>query len=96
MAHPDQYTPDDHRSSTDQSPPKVSDRQAQEIAEDLDNDTLEADADTGGEVRTPEPTDERQGEAGNAYVGREMNDAMKVNPRIEDADRVTDEDDEAR
>lgn len=92
MGHPDQHTPDDHRSSTDQSPPKA--EAQQDLTEDLDDPALKADADTGVEVRTPEPTDERQGEAGNAYMGREMNDAMKVNPRIEDADRVTDEDDE--
>ncbi len=92
MGHPDQTTPDDHRSSTDQSPPEADAHQAQEIAEDLDDDALQADADTGSDVRTPEPEEERQGEAGNAYMGRQMNDAMKVNPRIEDADRVTDED----
>lgn len=90
MGHPDQHTPDDHRSSTDQSPPDAT--PSEDLRDDLDAPDLEADADTGAEVRTPKPTDERQGEAGNAYVGREMDDAMKVNPRIEDADRVTDED----
>lgn len=92
MGHPDQRTPDDHRSSTQQSPPKADAKQAQDIAEDLDDPALEKDADTGSDVRTPEPTEGRQGEAGNAYMGREMKDAMKVNPRIEDADEVTDED----
>ena len=91
--HPDQHTPDDHRSSTDQSPPEADAARAADLAEDLDDPALENDADTGVDVRTPEPAEERQGEAGNAYVGREMDDAMKVNPRIEDADRVTDEDD---
>ena len=91
MGHPDQHTPDDHRSTTDQSPPEAT--HGQDLTDDLDDAALKHDADTGPDVRTPEPTDERQGEAGNAYMGREMNDAMKVNPRIEDADEVTDEDD---
>ena len=49
----------------------------------------------GTEVRA-EPADDRevtrQGEAGNAYVGREMDERLKANPRIEDADKVEPDD----
>lgn len=86
MGHPDQHTPDDHRSATDQSAPKPN--AAQDLADDLGGDALEDAADTGSDVRTPEPEADRQGEAGNAYVGREMSDDMKANPRIENAGRV--------
>ncbi len=86
MGHPDQHTPDDHRSSTDQSAPKPN--VSQDLTDDLSDDALEDAADTGAEVRTPEPDADRQGEAGNAYVGREMREDMKHNARVEDADRV--------
>lgn len=86
MGHLDQHTPGDHRSSTDQSAPKPN--VSADLADDLNDDALEEAADTGPEVRTPEPEADRQGEAGNAYVGREMRDDMKANPRIEDASRV--------
>ena len=86
MGHPDQHTPDDHRSSTHQSAPKPN--VSADLADDLGDDALEEAADTGPSVRTPEPTADRQGEAGNAYVGREMREGMKANPRIEDADKV--------
>lgn len=90
MGHPDQHTPDDHRTSTQQEPP-ASDAD-QDLQDDLDDPALEADADTGSEVRTPEPEGKRQGEAGNTYVGREMDDRLKSSPRPENEDEVTDED----
>lgn len=34
-------------------------------------------------VSTPEPDGERVAEAGNAYVGRQMDDRLKANPRVE-------------
>ena len=34
----------------------------------------------------------RVAEAGNAYVGREMDDALKSSPRVEDRDEAVDED----
>lgn len=40
------------------------------------------------EVRTPSPTQPRTGEAGNDYVGRQMDDDLKANPRVDDARRV--------
>lgn len=90
MGHPDQHTPDQHRSSTDQSAPKPN--ASEDLADDFADPDLKHDADTGPDVRTPEPDADRQGEAGNAYVGREMRDDMKANPRIEDADEVQKED----
>lgn len=86
MGHPDQHTPRDHniRNRDDAPRPNLS----KETAEDLKDDQLEEAADTGTEVRTPAPEDKRQGEAGNTYTGRQMSDALKDNPRIEDADRV--------
>ena len=78
------------RSSTPQRPP-ASDAD-QDLRDDLDDPDLEADADTGPDVRTPETEDERQGEAGNTYVGREMDDRLKSNPRPENEDDVTEDD----
>lgn len=90
MGHPDQKTPNDHRSSTDQDAPTPN--VPQDLADDLQDEDLKEAADTGSDVRTPEPEEERQGEAGNTYVGRQMSDAQKTNPRVEDADRVQDDD----
>lgn len=90
MGHPDQRTPDDHRSSTDQEAPAPN--VSGELADDLQDDDLEEAADTGTDVRVPTPEEKRQGEAGNTYVGRQMSDAQKANPRVEDADRVQKED----
>lgn len=87
MGHPDQQPPDAHRSSTDQSAPKPD--ADQNLQDDLSDPALQDDADTGSGVRTPEPEEPRQGEAGHSYVGRQMDDRMKTNPRIDDADEVT-------
>ncbi len=89
MGHPDQHTPDGHGvTRRDDAPkPQVSDS----LAEDLEDPALEDAADTGATVRTPDPEANRQGEAGNDYVGRQMDDGLKANPRIEDASRVKEE-----
>ncbi len=86
MGHPDQHTPDDHnvKNREDAPAPNLS----KDTAIDLHDDQLEEAADTGADVRAPEPEDKRQGEAGNTYTGRQMSDALKDNPRIDDADRV--------
>jgi hypothetical protein len=86
MGHPDQHTPDDHNITNRDDAP--AENLSKDTAVDLHDDQLEEDADTGSEVRTPEPETKRQGEAGNAYTGRQMSDSLKDNPRIEDADRV--------
>ena len=87
--HSDQEKPDGHTAIDrgDAPPPKPS----KDAAIDLHDEQLEEAADTGSDVRTPEPEAPRQGEAGNTYTGRQMSDALKDNPRIEDADRVTKE-----
>ncbi len=90
MGHPDPHSPGDHRSATSQSAPKPD--ADQDLTDDLAGQDLQHDADTGPDVRAPEPSADRQGEAGNAYVGREMRDDMKANPRIEDADQVQKDD----
>lgn len=85
MAHPDENRPR-------QAPPKG--QRPEAAADDLDDPKLERDASTGTEVRTPDTEGARQGEAGAQYTGRQMDDRLKTNPRVEDADDVT-EDDEA-
>lgn len=91
MGHPDQHSPDDHRSSTDQDAPAPN--VSRDLADDLGDEDLKEAADTGPNVRTPEPEEKRQGEAGHTYVGRQMDDAQKANPRVEDADHVQDDED---
>ena len=90
MGHPDQTTPDDHRSSTSQDAPTPN--VSPDIADDLKDDDLKEAANTGTDVRAPKPGEEnRHGEAGNAYMGRQMRDDQKANPRVDDADVVDDE-----
>lgn len=43
-------------------------------------------------VSTPEPQGKRVAEAGNAYVGRQMDDRLKANPRVEGDGAVDDDD----
>jgi hypothetical protein len=91
MGHPDQKTPKDHRSSTDQDAPAPN--ASPDLADDLKDEKLKEAADTGTTVRAPEPEEKRQGEAGNTYVGRQMSDAEKANPRVKDAERVRKDED---
>ena len=77
--HPDQNTPDSHRY---RAPDSKTPRTTQE------NDAID---ETGANVRTPEPEEKRLGEAGNEYVGRQMDDALKAHPRVDDADEVQEE-----
>ena len=78
--HPDQYTPDSHRySSPDSNKPRVP-AQEQDLPAEAET--------TGTTVRTPEPDEKRLGEAGNEYVGRQLDDDLKANPRVGRAERV--------
>lgn len=89
MGHPDQHTPDDHRTSNREHAPRPDLRQ--ELAEDLDEEELaelQERARTGSTVRAEEPDGKRLGEAGHTYVGRQMDDDLQANPRIEDQDDV--------
>jgi hypothetical protein len=80
MNRPDQNTPE-----------TPTPNRSNDASIDLHDDQLEEAGGTGTGVSTPEPEEPRQGEAGNTYTGRQMSDALKDNPRVEDADRVTKE-----
>ena len=49
---------------------------------------------TGETVSTPEPDGARIAEAGNAYMGRELDDDLQSSERVLDGDRAETEDDE--
>ena len=85
--HPDQKTPDTHRYRAPDSKPPAPER-APDQAQDL---PPEAEV-THENVRAPEPEKGRLGEAGHTYTGRHMDDALKANPRSEDARRVRPDD----
>lgn len=87
--HPDQDTPDGHRtqasSSAESDAPRPPDLSQQ--AED-DSGTSDRGAPAAVEVEDGA----RVAEAGNAYVGRQMDDRLKSGPRVEDGDEAVDED----
>lgn len=77
--HPDQYTPDSHRyRAADSNPTKPE----QDQDSDAIDRAVENDSDEPGSA--PEVEGGRQAEAGNAYVGRTMDDSLKANPRVDD------------
>ena len=78
--HPDQRTPDSHRHTTSDS--QAARRPAQDQGE------ADPDASAAAEVEDGA----RVAEAGNAYVGRELDDDLKSSPRVEDGDEAVDED----
>jgi hypothetical protein len=84
--HPDQFTPDDHRTTADNSADTGADQAmpAQLPAEDQHLSGSAADV-TSQNVATPQTEGARTGEAGNSYMGREMDDDLKANPRVDDA-----------
>jgi hypothetical protein len=85
MGHPDQHTPDDHRTSNREDAPEPNIRE--ELEEDLDPQArreLEERADTGSNVRTDEPDEGRTGEIGHTYMGRTMDDDLKADKRPRD------------
>lgn len=88
--HPDQSTPPDHheKSTQSQSEPDVPRKPeiSQEAEEDMDTD------DDGAPAANPVDRGARVAEAGNAYVGRELDDDLKSSPRVEDGDEAVDED----
>ena len=81
--HPDQFTPDSHRyqSSDSEAEPQPPD-QDQELPPAADADAEGAEVEDGARVA----------EAGNAYVGRQLDDRLKTAPRVEDGDEAVDED----
>lgn len=95
MGHPDQHTPDSHDTSNrkDAPEPNVS----ESIKEDLSPEArreLEERAETGASVRNTETEGAQTGEAGHTYVGRQMDDRLKANPRERDRDKAVEEDEE--
>lgn len=92
--HPDQRTPDSHRYQTpdshgDAARPKEeapSGRAPESPQPDLDPDR------DGAPAASEVEDGARIAEAGNAYVGRELDDALKSSPRVEDGDEAVDTD----
>ena len=85
--HPDQSTPDDHRyvASDSQAPtPHAPEQEQADGAIDPDGDAAPAAAEVEDGARVAE--------AGNAYVGRTMDDDLKSSPRVTDGDEAVDED----
>ena len=82
--HPDQSTPDSHRFSSPDS---------SEHAPEQDQDAPAIEPDRDAAPAATEVEDgARVAEAGNAYVGRMLDDSLKSSPRVEDADEAVDED----
>lgn len=90
--HPDQKTPETHRyRAADSNPEKaLGDRQPEQ---DLHSDAIENEMDTASDEpgSAPEMDGERVAEAGNAYVGRTMDDSLKSSPRVETPGAGTDD-----
>ena len=89
--HPDQNTPDSHRfTSPDsaQDDPASADRAPDQRQAD---DAIEPDRDAAPVAQEVEDG-ARVAEAGNAYVGRTLDDRLKSSPRVEDGDEAVDED----
>lgn len=82
--HPDQSTPSSHRyrSADSEAPPEQD--QSATPAMDTERDAAPAAAELEDGARVAE--------AGNAYVGRQLDDDLKANPRVEDGDEAVDED----
>lgn len=92
--HPDQRTPDSHRyqtpdslgdaASSPETPPsaKAPESPQPDLTPERDAAPAASEVDEGARVA----------EAGNAYVGRELDDALKSSPRVEDGDEAVDTD----
>lgn len=78
--HPDQSTPDSHRYTAPDSNTNSPEQEQDDPAIDA---AVEADSSEPGSA--PEMDDARIAEAGNAYVGRTMDDDLKSSPRVEDS-----------
>ena len=59
--------------------------------QDQSLDSADAAETTKDTVATPETDGARVAEAGHGYVGRQMDDALKTNPRVLDGDEAVDE-----
>ena len=86
--HPDQTTPTDHRHTSSDS---AAARTARVPEQDQDSDAIEPDRDAAP-AATEVEDGARVAEAGNAYVGRTLDDRLKTAPRVEDGDAAVDRD----
>jgi hypothetical protein len=80
-------TPDRHGDASDQSAPAHRPSQDQ-------RDPSASKESTGENVSTPDPKGARVAEAGNAYMGRELDDRLQSADRVLDGDAAETEDDE--
>ncbi|MDT0630928.1 hypothetical protein [Rubrivirga litoralis] len=84
----DATPPDPNRRPSDESrAPEAREPEADQQVEGVD---LERDA--APAATEVDDGEARVAEAGNAYVGRQMSDRLKANPRVEDGDEAVDED----
>ena len=85
--HPDQRTPDSHRY-------QASDSQTSAVAAPSADtpDARQPDLTPNPSVSDEMATGARVAEAGGAYVGRQLDDALKSSPRVDDRDEAVDED----
>ena len=84
--HPDQRTPDSHRYQGSDS------QSASEAPSGTPPDADQPDLDTDPSAADELETGARVAEAGNAYIGRQLDDALKSSPRVEDGDASVDRD----
>ena len=85
--HPDQRTPDSHRYQASDSQSSAEDAPSS-TPPDADQPDLVASTSAAAEVEDGA----RVAEAGNAYIGRQLDDALKSSPRLEDGDAAVDAD----
>lgn len=87
--HPDQTTPDSHRFTSPDSKETGGKDRAPE--QDQDSPAIDPDRDAAPAAQQP-PDGARVAEAGNAYVGRGLDDRLKSSPRVENGDEAVDHD----
>lgn len=89
--HPDQKTPDSHRyQSSDSDGSRAPEAREPEV--DQHDEDVDLERDAAPAANEMDGDDARVAEAGNAYVGRQLDDRLKSSPRVEDADEAVDED----
>ena len=89
--HPDQRTPASHRYQASDSQKRSTEHAPSSAAPETEQPHLDPDRD-GAPAATEVEDGARVAEAGNAYVGRTLDDALKSSPRVEDGDEAVDED----
>jgi hypothetical protein len=85
--HPDRQPPPDPRTTEPDGLAARRPEQDQDLPDDAET--------TRTNVQTPEPAGKRLGEAGSQYTGRQLDDRLKANPRVDDARDVQADDGDA-